>query len=106
MQDFTKVDSAKYLLQVAIESCLDMAHHIISDEGFRVPSDYYDAFVVLSENGILPSSFLPTLRKMVGFRNRVVHLYWDVDDEAVYSIIRENLKDFEVYVGHILGFYT
>jgi len=32
-QDFTKVESAKHLLQVSIECCLDIAHHIVADEG-------------------------------------------------------------------------
>jgi uncharacterized protein YutE (UPF0331/DUF86 family) len=47
---------------------------------------------------------MPMLRQMVSFRNRVVHLYWDVDDATVYRILQENLGDFETYVGHILNF--
>jgi uncharacterized protein YutE (UPF0331/DUF86 family) len=103
-QDFTNVESAKHLLQVSIECCLDIAHHIVADEGYRTPTDYYDTFVVLHENGILPETFMPTLRQMVSFRNRVVHLYWDVDDATVYRILQENLSDFEAYIGYILDF--
>lgn len=104
LQDFTNVESAKHLLQVSIECCLDIAHHIVADEGYRTPSDYYDTFVVLYENGILPEAFMPTLRQMISFRNRVVHLYWDVDDATVYRILQENLSDFETYTGYILDF--
>jgi uncharacterized protein YutE (UPF0331/DUF86 family) len=104
LQDFTNVESAKHLLQVSIECCLDIAHHIVADEGYRTPADYYDTFVVLHENGVLPEALMPTLRQMVGFRNRVVHLYWDVDDATVYRILQENLGDFETYVGYILDF--
>jgi uncharacterized protein YutE (UPF0331/DUF86 family) len=104
VQDFTNVESAKHLLQVSVECCLDLGHHIIADEGYRTPNNYYDTFVVMHENGILPSSLMPTLRQMVSFRNRVVHLYWDVDDATVYRILRENLGDFETYVGYILSF--
>jgi len=104
LRDFTNVESAKYLLQVSIECCLDIAHHIVADEGYRTPADYYDTLVVLHENGILPKVFMPTLRQMVSFRNRVVHLYWDVDDVTVYRILQENLGDFEAYVGYILDF--
>lgn len=104
LQDFTKVESAKHLLQVSIECCLDIAHHIVADAGYRTPTDYYDTFVVLSENGIVPRTFLPTLRKMVGFRNRLVHLYWDVDDAMVHQILQENLVDFDTYVAFILDF--
>jgi uncharacterized protein YutE (UPF0331/DUF86 family) len=104
LQDFTNVESAKHLLQVSIECCLDIAHHIVADEGYRTPADYYDTFVVLHENGVLPEALMPTLRQMVGFRNRVVHLYWDVDDATMYRILQENLGDFETYVGYILDF--
>jgi uncharacterized protein YutE (UPF0331/DUF86 family) len=104
LEDFTNVESTKHLLQVSIECCLDVAHHIVADEGYRTPADYYDTFVVLNENGILPGAFMPTLRQMVSFRNRVVHLYWDVDDAMVYRILQEKLGDLDEYVGYILDF--
>jgi uncharacterized protein YutE (UPF0331/DUF86 family) len=104
LNDFTNTESAKHLLQVSIECSLDIAHHIVADEGYRTPSDYYDTFTVLHENGILPASFMPTLRQMVSFRNRVVHLYWDVDDATVYRILQDNLGDFDAYIKYILDF--
>ena len=103
IQDFTKVESAKHLLQVSIECCLDIAHHIAADEGYRTPQDSYDAFIVLNEEGILPDDFMPTLRQMVSFRNRVVHLYWDMDDATIYDILQRNLSDFETFVTYILN---
>lgn len=104
LQDFTKVESAKHLLQVSIECCLDLAHHIVADEGFRTPNDSYDAFAVLREEGILPDDFMSTLRQMVSFRNRVIHLYWDVEDATIYSLLQQNLQDFDTFVTYILAF--
>ncbi len=104
VEDFTKVESTKHLLQVSIECCLDLAHHLAADEGYRTPQDSYDAFAVLNEEGILPDSFMPTLRQMVSFRNRVVHIYWDVDDSLLYDILQQNLGDFEMFVKYILSF--
>jgi uncharacterized protein YutE (UPF0331/DUF86 family) len=104
LADFTNVESAKYLLQISIEVCIDVGHHIVADEGYRVPANYRDTFVILHEHDIIPESFLPTLHQMVSFRNRVVHLYWEVDDATVYQILQENLADFETYVGYILQF--
>ena len=101
LHDFTKIESAKHLLQVSIESCLDIAHHIVADGGYRNPEDSYDAFVVLNEEKILPDDFMPTLREMVSFRNRVVHLYWEVGDEVVYSIVQNNLNDFDRFAALI-----
>jgi uncharacterized protein YutE (UPF0331/DUF86 family) len=104
LQDFTKVESAKHLLQVSIECCLDIAHHIVADEGYRTAQDYYDTFVILNEEGILPDEYMSTLRKIVSFRNRLVHLYWDVDDDTIYGILQQNLPDFRIYVNYILNF--
>jgi uncharacterized protein YutE (UPF0331/DUF86 family) len=40
-------------LQMMIETCIDVAGHIISDQGFRIPKSYSDTFSVLHENNIL-----------------------------------------------------
>ena len=34
-------------IYIMIEACFDVVHHIISDEGFRKPSLYSDAFQAL-----------------------------------------------------------
>ena len=104
LEDFTKVESAKHLLQVSIQCCLDIAHHIIADEGYRTPQDSYDAFLVLHEENIIPNSFMPALRQMVSFRNRAVHLYWDINDEIIYDILQNDRADFERFVSYILNF--
>ena len=106
LHDFTKVESAKHLLQVSIETCLDIAHHIVAEGGYRNPEDSYDSFVVLNEEKILPDDFMPTLREMVSFRNRVVHLYWDVDDKVVYRIVQNNLADIDRFASLIADYLT
>ena len=39
-------------LQVMIETCVDIAGHIISDSSYRIPKNYADTFKVLYENNI------------------------------------------------------
>ena len=95
--------SAKYYLQVAVESCIDMANHIIASERLRAPKDYADIFKVLAEEGIIPPDFLPELQRMARFRNRLVHLYWEVDAEVIYDILQERLGEFERYRGCIIA---
>jgi uncharacterized protein YutE (UPF0331/DUF86 family) len=38
---------------------------------------------------------------MARFRNRIVHLYWDVDLDLVYDYLTQRLGDFERYVSHV-----
>lgn len=88
-----RVASAKYHLVVCIEAAIDLCSHIIAKNRLRVPEDYADTFRVMGENGLLPRDFLPKLFAMAGFRNRLVHRYWDVDNKKIYSILQENLPD-------------
>ena len=96
--------SAKYYFIVAIESAIDLASHIISRKGLRAPEDYADTFRVLKEGGVIPEEFSVELEKMARFRNRLVHLYWDVDDKEIWNIIQTRLGDFETYLS-FLGRY-
>ena len=41
------------------------------------------------------------LRAMAGFRNRLVHLYWDVDDERVHEYLQESTADLEHFAQAI-----
>jgi uncharacterized protein YutE (UPF0331/DUF86 family) len=57
LDDPIRLGSIKYYLQVSIESCIDVAQHVIASGGFRAPNDYADTFTVLAERGILESDF-------------------------------------------------
>jgi len=94
LKDKILIGSAKYYLQVSIECCLDIANHIISAERFRAPKDYADSFKVLEEHGIVTAEFGLILRQMAKFRNRLVHLYGEIDDAYVHEFIRKDLHDF------------
>ena len=89
--DPDKIGSAKYHFIVAIESCIDMSNHVIARNGFRVPEDYGDTFKVMAEAGVLVKEFAQELRNMAKFRNRLVHLYWEVDDKQVHEILKTRL---------------
>lgn len=92
------------VLQEMIEICIDIAKHIIGDEGFRLPDDARDSFVVLSENGVIQNKTAEIIKNMVGFRNLVIHLYEKIDLEIVYGIYRNKLNDFDMFAKDILVF--
>lgn len=81
-------------LQMMVETCIDIAGHIISDMKFRIPTSYADSFSVLAEKGIVDNKLSQALEKMAKFRNVVVHDYDRVDAEIVIGILRKNLDDF------------
>jgi uncharacterized protein YutE (UPF0331/DUF86 family) len=104
LNDPDKIGSSKYHFIVAIESCIDMCNHVIARNGYRVPEDYADTFEVMAEAGAFDPDFSDDLRNMARFRNRLVHLYWQVDDKQVFELIRNRLNDFKKFLDSISRF--
>ena len=101
LNDIHRQSSAKYNFIVAIEAAIDLANHLISKKGFRAPEDYGDTFQVLAEADVIAKDFSMELVKMARFRNRLVHLYWDVDIGEISRILQTRLDDFEKYISQI-----
>ena len=104
LKDPDKIGSSKYHFIVAIESTIDMSNHIISRNGYRVPEDYGDTFTVMGEVGAIEEAFSEELVKMAKFRNRLVHLYWGVDDRQLHEILQTRLDDFKIFLDSISTF--
>ena len=93
-------------LQMMIETCVDIASHIIADQEYRVPISYSDTFTILFDEKIIGERLFNALRKMAKFRNIVVHHYDKIDAEIVVGILRNDLMDFAGYRDAILNFLT
>jgi uncharacterized protein YutE (UPF0331/DUF86 family) len=91
-------------LHIAIEGCIDVAQHIISDEKLREPTSYRDTFAVLAENRILLPDDLAKFENIASFRNLLVHYYERVDYSIVFGIFNNNLDDFDLFVENIVRF--
>jgi uncharacterized protein YutE (UPF0331/DUF86 family) len=91
-------------LQMMIETCVDIAGHIISDKRYRVPKSYGETFRILREENVLGEGLCEPMEKMAEFRNIVVHSYDKVDAEIVVNILRNHLDDFLHYRNAILAF--
>ena len=96
-----KIGNAKYHFVIAIECCIDIANHIIASENYRFPRDNAESFAVLIEAGILAEDLREPLRNMARFRNRLVHLYWRVDDQRVYDYLQTAPPDFDRFARAI-----
>lgn len=88
LTDPDRLASVKYHFIVAIECCIDLSNHIIASERLRSPLDYADSFTVLTEAGFLDKEIGAKMRNAARFRNRLVHVYWDVDDQLVLDYLQ------------------
>lgn len=89
-------------LQRAIQTCIDLAAHVISDEGLGLPDDLRSNFILLEKAGIIDTTLSQALQKMVGFRNIAVHEYSLIDVAILKSILLSHLKELEFFYVAIL----
>ena len=87
-------------LEVAAQCCLDICHRIISIEKAVKPADSHDAFLRMSELGVLPAKFARKLAPLAGFRNILVHEYLGIDWNEVYSNLKK-IKDLVKFSEYI-----
>ena len=89
-------------LQIMVETCIDIAGHIISDREYRIPKSYADTFGVLYEEKVIGKELFDTMEKIAKFRNIVVHNYDKVDTSIVVIILTKHLDDFLTYKNAII----
>lgn len=82
-----------HTLQIAIQAALDVASHIISDQRLGEPRTNRELFDLLARAGWIPVSLSDPLRRMVGFRNVLVHGYEVVNLDVVKDVVLHHLSD-------------
>jgi uncharacterized protein YutE (UPF0331/DUF86 family) len=88
-------------LQVAIEACLDVAYHIVSDNGWTPVDTGRAAFASLASHNILDPDLARRLGRAAGLRNLLVHDYARIDLEALARVVKEDLNDLRTFSDRI-----
>ncbi|HWB70833.1 MAG TPA: HepT-like ribonuclease domain-containing protein [Egibacteraceae bacterium] len=66
-------------LQLANQSAIDIAMHVLAEDSAETPEDYGAAFTLLARHGVLDDNLANRLSLAAGLRNILVHGYLDVD---------------------------
>ncbi len=98
LKDLDRQESILLNLQMAIQNCIDIAAHIISEEGVGVPGSMNEMFYLLEDNGYISIDITEKMVKGVGFRNFIVHEYGDVELKQVFEVAKKEIEDLEKYL--------
>ena len=88
-------DVLLFNLTQAVQNCIDIVTHIVSDEGWGIPGTQSEMFELLKDKGVISGELVEKLIAMVGFRNRVIHEYERLNMDIVYDIWQNRIKDIE-----------
>lgn len=58
---------------------------------------------ILGEEQVIPQEFARDILPLVGLRNRLVHVYSEIDHDQIYAFLTMRLGDFETYARHIVA---
>jgi len=102
LHDSGKIHIAERLLQLIVDSMIDINQHYIREQRLPTVEDYQSTFRVLGAHDILPDDFAEKLAPVVGLRNIVVHRYEQLDKDLFIKLLRKNSDDFSRYCNEIV----
>ena len=91
----------EHTLQIGIQAALDIASHIVADDRLGEPDTNRQLFDRLAGAAWISTSLAETMKRMVGFRNILVHGYQDVDLAMVRDVVEHRLDDLLQFVAAI-----
>lgn len=101
-EDVDSQDIIAVNLERAVQLCVDMALHWISDHrAIPVPETMAEAFQVLASHHVLSEPVALELVSAVGFRNLSVHAYDKINWEIVWAILTKHLDVFPRFAAEI-----
>ncbi|MBW2198745.1 MAG: DUF86 domain-containing protein [Deltaproteobacteria bacterium] len=101
LKDIDRQESILFNIQMAVQNCIDIAAHIISDQGLGVPGSTNEMFYLLEENGYLDNEITEKMVKAVSLRNLIVHEYSKIDLDQIFEVAQKDITDLNEYLKSI-----
>jgi len=106
LNDVDAQDIILFNLQLAIQNCIDIAAHIVSEEVMEVAGSTSEMFYYLEENAVIKQQLTEKMIKAVGLRNLIVHEYGNLDMKIVYEASRHDIKDLNDFLKAVVNAFN
>ena len=98
MSDLDRQDVVSFNLHLAVENCIDIAAHIISENDWGVPGSANEMFYLLEDRGILDPKLTERMIKAVGLRNFIVQEYGNINLKRLFATVSKDLNDLRTFL--------
>jgi len=95
MDDPRTPAAAESHLRRALEALLDLGRHVLAKGFALAPTEYKEVAEELLRVGVLSERDSALLKKMAGYRNRLVHFYHEVSHKELYTLCTTHLSEVE-----------
>jgi len=100
--DRHKIAAAESYLRRALEALFDIGRHILAKRFAYPATEYKEIAKGLSENRVLVEKEAELMRKMAGYRNRMVHFYHEISPEELHEICLFHADEIKFLVEKLL----
>ncbi len=104
VEDANIHDLITFRLQQAVETCIDIAAHLIAETNAPRKETAKDLFLFLGERGTISKDLSYKMGKAADFRNRVVHGYNDFDFSVFYKNYKNDATDLREFGRQIVKY--
>lgn len=91
-------------IEKACQAALDIANHIIAEEGLGQPTMYKELGYILAKEGVITEEMAKKMEDIAKFRNRLVHEYAHLDSSILYEIIHLHIDDLVEFAKQIYSY--
>ena len=95
------LDLVSFNLMLAVQSCSDIASHLIADEGWPTAINLVGAFDRIRDEGVISVATAAALRRAVGLRNVVARGYAGNNAVMVHVAATQGLGDLEAFAREV-----
>lgn len=92
-----------FRVYLVLQGAVDVASHVIADEGWGPAPSLRDHFAVLAARGVVDSSVASSLADAIKVRNLIGHAYARVDPVRLLEAARELLPLVEAFSRAVLA---
>lgn len=98
-RDQDALDLVSFNLMLAIQSCADIASHVIADEGWPAARMLSESFERLRDRGVVTAATTAGMKSAVVVRNIVAHGYSRADPAKIYAAATVGLGTLEAFAA-------
>lgn len=93
---------AEHYLRLGIDALIDLSLHIIAVKSLGRPGNPREIINILAQSEVIPHDFVQKGIKLVKLRDKLIHLYWEVEAVDIYQILQKELDTINKFLDYLL----
>jgi uncharacterized protein YutE (UPF0331/DUF86 family) len=102
VQNRHNVAAAESYLRRSLEALFDIGRHILAKRFAMPATEYKEIARGLLDKKILNEEEAELMRKMAGYRNRMVHFYHEITPEELHEICLDHLDEIKLLLDRMV----